>query len=57
MLVYPQKSSGYQYDLNHTLRWFFHFNPDLRENKRAHESVGGEEQAGRRPHAARHGSG
>ncbi len=43
MLVYQQKSSGYQYDLNHTLRWFFYFNPDFRETKAEHESAGGAE--------------
>ncbi|ATL45703.1 hypothetical protein COR50_00190 [Chitinophaga caeni] len=25
MLVYQQKSSGYQYDMNHTLRWFWYY--------------------------------
>ncbi len=43
MLVYQQKPSGYQYDLNHTLRWFFYFNPDFRETKAEHESAGGAE--------------
>jgi hypothetical protein len=32
MLVYQQKASGYQYDLNHTLRWWFYFTPDLRKD-------------------------
>ena len=43
MLVYQEKSSGYQYDLNHTLRWFFYFSPDLRKTKASHDSAGGEE--------------
>lgn len=30
MLVYQQKASGYQYDLNHTLRCFFYYSRDLR---------------------------
>lgn len=30
MLVYQQKPSGFQYDLNHTVRWFFCLSPDLR---------------------------
>jgi len=33
MMVYQQKPSGYQYDLNHTLRWFFYFTPDLRKGR------------------------
>lgn len=37
MLVYQQKPSGYQYDLNHTLRWFFYFTPDLRKTRSTHE--------------------
>jgi Protein of unknown function (DUF2490) len=43
MPVYQQKSSGYQYDLNHTLRWFFYFTPDLRKSKSPPESTGNEE--------------
>ena len=43
MMVYQQKASGYQYDLNHTLRWFFYFTPDLRKVKTAHEPAGSEE--------------
>ena len=31
MLVYQQKSSGYQYDKNHTLRLFFYYLPDFRK--------------------------
>jgi len=37
MLVYQQKSTGYQYDLNHTLRWFFYATPDLRRAPSTHE--------------------
>ena len=33
MPVYQQKSSGYQYDLNHTLRWFFYLTEDFRKEK------------------------
>ena len=43
MLVYQQKASGYQYDLNHTLRWFFYFTPDLRNLKSSHHPATGEE--------------
>ena len=43
MLVYQQKASGYQYDLNHTLRWFFYFTPDLRKVKSSHHPTSGEE--------------
>jgi hypothetical protein len=43
MLVYQQKASGYQYDLNHTLRWFFYFTPDLRKKKSSHQPASGEE--------------
>ena len=31
MNVYQQKYSGYQYDLNHTIRLFFYYTPDLRK--------------------------
>jgi hypothetical protein len=31
MRVYQQKASGYEYDLNHTIRWFFYYTPDLRK--------------------------
>ena len=47
MLVYQQKASGYQYDLNHTLRWFFYFTPDLRRGKSPHLPASGEEQSAR----------
>ena len=30
MMVYQQKASGYQYDLNHTFRWFFYYTTDFR---------------------------
>jgi hypothetical protein len=47
MLVYQPKASGYQYDLNHTLRCFFHYTPDLRTVKSSHHPASGGEQAGR----------
>ena len=40
MLVYQQKSTGYQYDLNHTLRWFFYVTPDLRKVSSPDEPAG-----------------
>lgn len=43
MLVYQQKPSGYQYDLNHTLRCFFYFTPDLRGRRPTHEPASHEE--------------
>ncbi len=43
MLVYQQKASGYEYDLNHTLRWFFYFTPDFRNGKSTHEPASHEE--------------
>lgn len=33
MLLYQQKSSGYQYDRNHTFRLFFYYAPDFRKRK------------------------
>jgi len=33
MQVYQQKSSGFQYDKNHTIRWFFYYTPDIRHKK------------------------
>jgi Protein of unknown function (DUF2490) len=45
MLVYQQKANGYQYDLNHTLRWFVYFTPDLRRVRGAHHPAAGEERA------------
>lgn len=32
MNVYQQKFTGYQYDMNHTIRLFFYYTPDLRKN-------------------------
>ncbi len=34
MQVYQQKASGYQYDKNHTLRWFFYYTPHLRHKQK-----------------------
>jgi len=45
MLVYQQKANGYQYDLNHTLRWFVYFTPDLRRVRGAHRPATGEVRA------------
>jgi len=33
MAVFQQKYSGYQYDLNHTIRLFFYYSPDFRKRK------------------------
>jgi hypothetical protein len=33
MMVYQQRYSGNVYDLNHTIRWFFYYSPDLRKDK------------------------
>jgi hypothetical protein len=45
MQVFQQKASGYQYDLNHTLRWFFYWTPDRRPSARGpvHEPASGGE--------------
>ncbi len=44
MAVYQQRFSGYEYDLNHTLRFFFYYSPDLRKVKDGpHYSIPGEE--------------
>ena len=43
MLVYQQKASGYQYDLNHTLRWFFYCNLDRRKTAAPYDPAGNEE--------------
>ena len=46
MAVLQQKYSGYEYDLNHTIRLFFYYSPDLRKKKEAdlpHYPIGGEE--------------
>jgi uncharacterized protein DUF2490 len=44
MLVYQQKATGYQYDLNHTLRWWFYFTPDLRKEKPQRHPASSEEE-------------
>jgi hypothetical protein len=45
MQVFQQKASGYQYDLNHTLRLFFYWTPDWRAGGvGGHEPAGGAEQ-------------
>lgn len=33
MVLFQQKPSGYQYDKNHTFRWFFYYTPDFRKKK------------------------
>lgn len=47
MMVYQQKYSGYQYDMNHTFRWFFYYTPDFRKKedkeRLPHYAVPGEE--------------
>lgn len=43
MLVYQQKPSGYEYDLNHTVRWFFYFNPDFTQRRRRHDPAEGQD--------------
>ena len=44
MLVYQQRFSGNEYDLNHTFRWFFYYSPDLRKKKdRIHYAIPGDE--------------
>jgi hypothetical protein len=43
MLVYQQKASGDQYDLNHTLRWFFYWTPDFTRMEPTHDPAGSEE--------------
>ena len=37
MAVFQQKYSGYQYDLNHTIRLFFYLSPDLRKKNKSEE--------------------
>jgi hypothetical protein len=39
MNVYQQKANGYQYDMNHTFRWFFYYNPDFRKDKSSPRQV------------------
>lgn len=44
MMVYQQRYSGFEYDLNHTIRLFFYFTPDLRkeiDEDLPHYPVGG----------------
>ena len=44
MMVYQQRYSGFEYDLNHTLRLFFYFSPDFRkkaDEELPHYPVGG----------------
>jgi hypothetical protein len=44
MLVYQQRYSGYEYDLNHTIRVFFYYSPDFRkkpDEEMPHYPVGG----------------
>jgi hypothetical protein len=47
MMVYQQKYSGYQYDMNHTFRWFFYYSPDFRKKadreKFPHYAIPGDE--------------
>jgi hypothetical protein len=39
MNVYQQRIQGYVYDMNHTFRWFFYYNPDFRKDKSPHRQV------------------
>ena len=44
MLVYQQRYSGFEYDMNHTVRVFFYYTPDFRkkvDEKMPHYPVGG----------------
>ena len=44
MMVYQQRYSGFEYDMNHTIRLFFYFSPDLRKDvdeELPHYPVGG----------------
>lgn len=44
MLVYQQRYSGFEYDLNHTLRFFFYYSPDFRKDgDLPHYSIPGDE--------------
>lgn len=43
MPVLQQKSGGDRYDLNHTMRLFWYFTPDLREHPSEHEPATGAE--------------
>ena len=44
MMVYQQRYTGFEYDMNHTIRLFFYFSPDLRkevDEDLPHYPVGG----------------
>ena len=44
MMVYQQRYSGFEYDLNHTIRLFFYYTPDFRKDideELPHYPVGG----------------
>ena len=44
MMVYQERYSGFEYDLNHTIRLFFYYSPDLRkqiDEELPHYPVGG----------------
>jgi hypothetical protein len=43
MLVHQKKAGGYRYDVDHTLRLFFYFTPDLRKARTSHHPASGEE--------------
>ncbi len=43
MRVFQQKYSGYEYDLYHTLRLFFYYSPDFRNNSRLPHHHSGDE--------------
>ena len=43
MPVYQEKSTGYQYDLNHTIRWFVYYTPDFTKKKLPHVPATNEE--------------
>ena len=43
MNVYQQKYSGYQYDMNHTLRLFFYLNTSVKYHKPAVHHISGDE--------------
>jgi hypothetical protein len=43
MNVYQQKYTGYQYDMNHTLRLFFYLNSSIKSNKPVVPHTSGEE--------------
>jgi len=43
MMVYQQKSSGYQYDMNHTMRLFFYYNTGWKKGNKPAMIQSGEE--------------